>query len=190
MGEYLSVREYLAGPEELSRRDLVWGVLRDAPAPDSGHQFVLIEAVLLLTSHVRARGLGAVLVGPVDVVLDEARALVVQPDLLFVARDRLGIIDRQVWGAPDLVAEVASPGTARHDRTTRLEWYARYGVRECWLLDPVAKTVTVIALAGEHQERRHAGDDPVCSCVLPEFDAPARAFFPRVACSPTAASRP
>lgn len=138
----------------------------------------------------RARDLGAVLVAPVDVVLDEARALVVQPDLLFIARDRLGILGRQVWGAPDLVAEVTSPGTARHDRTTRLEWYARYGVRECWLLDPVARTVTVIALAGERQERLHAGDDPVCSGVLPEFDAPVRAFFPGVPGDPTSASRP
>jgi Uma2 family endonuclease len=174
----LSVGEYLSGAEDLTRRDLAWGVVRDAPAPDPQHQFVLVEAVLLLAAHVRDRDLGAVLVAPVDVVLDESRALVVQPDLLFVARERLHIIRRQVWGAPDLVVEVASPGTFRFDRTIRLDWYEEYGVRECWLLDPLACAVTVVGLAGGRRERRYVDDAPVESWVLPEFSAPARAFFP------------
>lgn len=178
MDDRLTTGEYLSGAEELTRRDLVWGVVRDAPAPDPDHQFVLIEAVLLLTPHVRDRDLGAVLVAPVDVVLDQARGLVVQPDLLFIARERQAIIERQVWGAPDLVVEVASPGTFRFDRTIRLDWYEEYGVRECWLLDPLARTVTVMGLACGRRERRYAGEAPVRSSVLPEFASPARAFFP------------
>jgi Uma2 family endonuclease len=178
MRDRLTVGEYFSGAEALTRRDMVWGVLRDAPAPDAQHQSVLIEAVLLLTAHVRERDLGAVLVAPVDVVLDGPRALVVQPDLLFIARERLDLVGRQVWGAPDLVVEVASPGTYRFDRTVRLDWYEDYGVRECWLLDPPARAVTVVGLAGGRRERRYADDEPVGSSVLPEFAAPARAFFP------------
>lgn len=56
-------------------------------------------------------------VAPLDVVLDETAALVVQPDVVFISRDRLGIIRNQVWGAPDLVVEVASLGTAERDRS-------------------------------------------------------------------------
>jgi len=65
------------------------------------------------------------------VVLDRERALIVQPDVLFVAHDRLSIIRDQVWGAPDLVAEVLSIGTEAHDRIDKVAWYRQYGVREC-----------------------------------------------------------
>ena len=61
--------------------------------------------------------LGRVAIAPVDVILDRERALVLQPDVLFVATERLGIIRDQVWGAPDLVVEVMSPGTEQRDRT-------------------------------------------------------------------------
>lgn len=189
MEHHLKTGEYFSGAEALTRRDLVWGVVRDAPAPDPDHQFVLVEAVLLLAPHVRERALGALLVAPVDVVLDQARGLVVQPDLLFIARERQGIIGRQVWGAPDLVVEVASPGTFRFDRTIRLDWYEDYGVRECWLLDPLTRAVTVIGLAGGRRERRYAGEDSVSSAVLPDFQAAARAFFPERAGGAPSASR-
>ena len=62
----------------------------------------------LLKSHVDACELGAVCVSPVDVVLDEAEALIVQPDIIYVSRQRLAIVRNQVWGAPDLVIEVLS----------------------------------------------------------------------------------
>ena len=60
-------------------------------------------------------GLGRVLVSPVDVVLDEKKALIVQPDIVFISRERIGIVRDRIWGAPDLVIEVLSPGTRRRD---------------------------------------------------------------------------
>jgi len=84
-------------------------------------------------------------IAPVDVILDRERALVLQPDVLFVATERLGIIRDQVW-APDLVVEGPSPGTERRDRAQKLEWFRQYGVRECWLVDPRQELVTVVDL--------------------------------------------
>jgi Uma2 family endonuclease len=44
--------------------------------------------------------------------------------------------------------EVLSIGTARHDSTVKLSWYQQYGVRECWLIDPVAIAVNVVDFTG------------------------------------------
>ena len=46
-----------------------------------------------------------------------------------------------VHGAPDLVIEVLSPGTARYDRGHKMNTYERHGVREYWIVDPDSRTV-------------------------------------------------
>lgn len=48
-----------------------------------------------------------------------------------------------VHGAPDLVVEVLSPGTVRNDRTLKKDIYARFGVREYWLVSPGDKYVEI-----------------------------------------------
>ena len=73
----------------------------------------------------------------------------VQPDLLFVSREREHIITRpNIQGAPDLAVEIGSPSTDERDRTVRRKLYAEHGVKEYWLVDPDAMTVTVL-LHGE-----------------------------------------
>jgi Uma2 family endonuclease len=179
MSERQTVERYLSGPEQLRRAELVWGVVREPPAPRYGHQSVVTRATVLLDLHVRSRELGRVCVSPVDVVLDERKALVLQPDLIFVSSARADIIRDQVWGAPDLVVEVLSSATRRRDRTDKLRWYRRYGVREYWLIDPVAKMVTVIGFpaTGRPRRRSFSAGARIWSAILPDFDAPASAFF-------------
>jgi Uma2 family endonuclease len=170
--------DYLGGPETLRRRDVVGGVVRDAPAPAYSHQRTVTDLVCLLQAHVRAHGLGHVCVAPVDVVLDTDNVLVVQPDLIFVSRDRLGIVRNQVWGAPDLVVEVLSPGTRRHDLQDKLGWYAHYGVRECWLVDKDERAITVhVFSAGHANVRAYGADDDIASNVLPQFQLRVRDAF-------------
>jgi len=50
---------------------------------------------------------------------------------------------------PDWVCEVLSPGTARRDRVLKVPFYARAGVRHCWLVDPRAQTLEVLRLDGD-----------------------------------------
>jgi len=40
-----------------------------------------------LDGYVGARGIGEVWLAPLDVILDEERALIVQPDLMFISRE-------------------------------------------------------------------------------------------------------
>jgi Uma2 family endonuclease len=170
MESRITLREYLAGEETMRPQELAYGILREPPAPGYGHQVVVGRVFELLNRHVRRFDAGRVVVSPVDVVLDRARALVVQPDIVFVSRERLGICDKRIWGAPDLVLEVLSPARRRHDRTVKVEWFRQYGVRECWLADPVSREVEVLDLtaAGDASRVFHHGQR-VRSAVLPHL---------------------
>ena len=140
--------EYLCTDESNRWRELAFGVVREPAAPFFSHQAIALRVARLLCDHVEPRQLGRVATAPVDVVLDPDRALVLQPDVLFVATERLTIIRDQVWGPPDLVVEVLSAGTEAYDRGEKLGWYRRYGVKEGWLVDPRHEQVTVCDFRG------------------------------------------
>jgi Uma2 family endonuclease len=175
----MTTNEYLYDTDETNRRrHLAYGILREPPAPCFSHQSVVLRVARLLGDHLDPRQLGRVAIAPVDVILDRERALVVQPDVLFVSTGRLSIIRDQVWGAPDLVAEILSPGTEKHDRGEKLGWYRQYGVRECWLVDPCGEQVTLVDFTGSLPVERIARDaESIRSAVLPELELPASAIF-------------
>jgi Uma2 family endonuclease len=175
----MTADEYLYETEETNRaRELSYGMVREPPAPFFSHQSLVLQVAKVWSDHVTPRGLGRVAVAPVDVVLDRDRALIVQPDVLFIATARLSIIRNQVWGAPDLVAEVLSDGTRRHDRGDKLAWYRQYGVRECWLVDLYDDSVTVVDVTSATPESRYAkGVDGIRSVVLPDLDLSAFGVF-------------
>jgi Uma2 family endonuclease len=144
----MTTSEYLQTSEYSRPRELAHGVVREPPAPFFSHQQVVLKTARVLAAHVERHRCGHVAIAPLDVVLDAARALVVQPDLLFVAADRSSIIRNQIWGAPDLVVEVLSPGTAAHDGGEKLGWNRQYRVRECWLVDPAGPQITIVDFTG------------------------------------------
>lgn len=73
----------------------------------------------------------------------------VQPDLLCVLRERLGIIHKaNIEGAPDLVVEILSPSTNEGDRVRKRKVYAQYGVRELWLVDPETRSIELATRNG------------------------------------------
>jgi Uma2 family endonuclease len=178
MPERVTLDRYLQGRETMRPRELAYGVLREPPAPSFHHQVIVGRLHVRLERHVRRLGAGRVALSPVDVVLDIANALVVQPDLVFISQARLAICTEQIWGAPDLVIEVLSSGTRRHDSTVKLGWYRRYGVRECWLVDPVTCEITVFELEGETQRScSFSGAARVRSAVLPRLSVRAADVF-------------
>lgn len=69
----------------------------------------------------------------------------VEPDISVVC-DHDKLDKHGCKGAPDLVVEVLSPSTQRHDRLVKLDLYQRAGVREYWIVDPDSSTVQVFML--------------------------------------------
>jgi Uma2 family endonuclease len=174
----MTVGQFLRGPETMQRRELLVGEVREPPAPFWTHQAIVTRLTVLLDTHVRARGLGSVCVAPVDVVLSSAPPLVVQPDILFVSNERVSIIRRQVWGAPDLVVEVLSTATERRDRTMKVRWYRKYGVRECWLVSVRDQRIEVLTFLGSKTvRRRYRGGTALVSVVLPDVGISPFAVF-------------
>jgi Uma2 family endonuclease len=141
--------EYFQTPETVLPQELAFGEFRVAESPSVSHQRVVRELVKALLPFVEGRRLGELLFAPMDVVLDFDADLVVQPDLLFVAKERAGIVSEKVYGVPDLVIEVLSPHPRIGKLSERIGWFAQYGVRECWLCRLPQKQISVLTLTKE-----------------------------------------
>ena len=142
----LTYADYLKTSDD-ERYELLNGELVMPPAPLLHHQYVQIKLSTRLDAFVEERNLGVVYPTPTDVVLSDTD--VVQPDILFVSNERSRILTREnVRGAPDLVVEILSSATADRDRRVKRDLYAQHGVKEYWIVDPDARTITVL-LRGE-----------------------------------------
>ena len=168
----MTTDEYLRLPEKVTPEELVYGFVRSAASPTPGHQWVLGRLFLELSSHVDRNRLGRVWPAPLDVVLDREKHLIVQPDLLFVSLERMGMVTDRVWGAPDLVIEILSPKPRIGTLDERIGWFAEYGVRECWLIRQEEREVEVLAFEKNTLVRRSTFESeiPIRSLVLPAFD--------------------
>jgi Uma2 family endonuclease len=99
-----------------------------------------------------------------DVYFSETDRFV--PDVMIVC-DRDKIKPDGVHGAPDLIVEILSPGTAKRDRTVKMDKYSHYGVREYWIVYPDSKTVSVHVLKdGEYMTREYGEADTIKVRVL------------------------
>jgi Uma2 family endonuclease len=163
-----TLEDYLALPQEHGV-ELIEGEYAMSPSPGSEHQSVLLNLTHLLLEHVRAKKLGRLFFSPMDVILSQRTVL--QPDLLFVRQERVGIIGKRVEGPPDLVVEVLSEGTADRDRFVKRDLYARYGVLEYWIVDPESHTVEVLTLKSAQYELVGIFEqgDRICTPVLPDL---------------------
>lgn len=156
--QYHTYADYLVW-SATSGNELIDGVayVREPPSPSWLHQEIVVELCHQITNSLRGKP-ERVYVAPLDVRLpknggaDDQIDTVVQPDV-FIARDLNKFDDRGMCGAPDWVAEVLSPSTARYDRTTKLAAYERAGVPEIWLIDPAGRTVAICRLAAGHYSR-------------------------------------
>ena len=152
------------------RYEIIGGELLLTPAPDTRHQIAVSELGFRMMQFVREHKLGLVLFAPTDVVLDPPN--VVQPDILFIRAENMGILkERAVQGAPDLVVEILSPSSVKRDRHRKMELYARAGVPEFWIVDPVYRTIEVFSLSDTGYKLLSFGgeDERVSSGVLKGF---------------------
>ncbi|MBB6734568.1 Uma2 family endonuclease [Cohnella zeiphila] len=133
--EPYSYEDYANLPDDGNRYEVADGVLQAmSPSPGTKHQKILRNLTASFQSHCKPSG--QFFFAPLDVIL--SRYHVRQPDFIFVSNERLTIVtERGIEGAPDLAAEILSPSTAQKDKTEKRLEYARFGVKEYWIIDPV-----------------------------------------------------
>ena len=159
-------QDYMQTPDDI-RYELIDGELILAAAPNMYHQTISRNLAWLIWGFARDRSLGEVYNAPCDVHLSDSN--VVQPDILFISAARLDILTEQnVADAPDMVVEILSPSTANYDLRVKRDLYARFGVREYWLVDPEERTVSVLSLDGGefYEVARFGEDDTLTSQVV------------------------
>lgn len=175
----LTYEDYIRFPEDGTRREIMDGEIFTFSPPGAAHQRVLGSILDRIGAHAKERELGNVYSAPYAVILGPHD--IVEPDCVFVANARNGIVGPKViTGAPDLCVEVASPPTQRRDRTVKADRYAQFGVLEYWIADPATRRIETFALErGAYLPLGIFGKNAlVVSYVLPDLDLPASIFFP------------
>ncbi len=161
--------DYLKTPDD-KRYELIEGELLMTPAPAPRHQKISRELGYEFLRIVKEKKIGELFYAPCDVYLDNEN--VVQPDILFITKDRLDIIgEKNIQGAPDLVVEIISESTAYRDLVQKKCLYAKYGVKEYWVVVPEHEIVEVYVLReslyGLHNTFRKG--DSLDSPSFPDF---------------------
>lgn len=169
--------DYLKTPDD-KRYELLEGELIMTPSPKTVHQRIAGDLFSELRKFAKEKGAGQVFIAPYDVYLDEEN--VVQPDILFISKDRQGIIgEDNVKGVPDLVTEILSENSAYRDTIQKKMLYARFGVKEYWIVAPKEKFIEVYSLKNKEYGlvKTYFYDDALESQVLKGFRVALKEIF-------------
>lgn len=153
---------------------LIFGLRRPGPATPCPDAIGILQRLRGAFMDCRAAAEARVFCSPVDVVLDEEKALVLHPSAAVVLPNRAAIVEgsERLWGPPNVVVELLWSATARHTRCAKVRWYRAFDVEECWLLDTKRRRVEVHDFrgAGRHipliyQGRKYIGSRLLGRCV-------------------------
>jgi Uma2 family endonuclease len=166
-------------PEDGCRYELYDGEVFVVPAPLPKHQVVQATLTEMFRAYARDHG-GFAVNSPIDIVFSQYDVL--QPDVIYFSPARAHLVDvnHVIQHAPDLCVEVLSPSTAATDRGKKMQMFARYGVREYWIVDPASESIEIYELesGGYVQRLKATAPEVLSSAVLPGLTFPIGSLFP------------
>lgn len=148
------------------RYEVIDGIRYDMqPSPLLQHQLIVTQ--LWNAIHTTCSTNGTVIVAPMDVHFDEQN--IVQPDLIFVSNENSHILKARIEGVPDLLVEILSRSTGKHDKVRKKELYERFGVKEYWIVDISHRLIDQFVLKGGKYilERTYGTLDTLLSARFP-----------------------
>jgi Uma2 family endonuclease len=160
----MTYEEYLTGPEEMARYDIIdgWKVYRlygekQLPNPTRDHQRILRRIARPMEDHEAQTGAGQVIVAPCDVLITRRPARKRQPDLLFISNERLqenppSDDPAPLSPAPELVVEIISPSDKPSVLAAKIADYRAVDVQEVWVVRAGVQTVEVVRLTPDEIE--------------------------------------
>ena len=152
-GVKLTYDDFVLFPDDGKRHELIDGEHYVTPSPNIRHQRISGRLYLLIGTWLEEHPVGQLFYAPLDVVFSHFD--VVEPDLLYMSNARAAevITAKHVSGVPELVIEIASPGTRKRDETIKRRLYERMGVTEYWIVDPDLDAIRVYRRLGNRFER-------------------------------------
>ena len=129
--------------QEEPREEMLGGRIQMMSSPTVNHSQIASNIYYAFRSYLKGKTCRAFSDG-VDVYLtDDDRVI---PDAMIVCNKNIIKLDG-IHGAPDLVVEVLSPGTAKNDKGYKKDLYKESGVKEYWIVDPVSRTIEAYILS-------------------------------------------
>lgn len=177
----LTSADLLLLSDESKRYELIEGDLYVSKQPNWHHQYVCVRLGRFLDEWNERTSTGVVNAAPGVIFAEDDD---VAPDVVWVSKERLLAVlgpDGRLYGAPELMVEVLSPGTKneRRDRQAKLKLYSRRGVQEYWIVDWQRRQVEIY--------RRDEGalnlvatlyaQDALSSPLLPDFTCTVATLF-------------
>ena len=127
----------------------------------------------LLGDHIENNNLGEVFIEKAMIHLIHNSY---EPDICFWKKDLSDKFtdDQMLFPAPTLIVEILSPSTQKTDRGIKFIDYARHGVEEYWLIDPLEKTFEQYLLNGQvfklHKKKKTKGRIQAKTIISFDFD--------------------
>lgn len=167
-GVRMDASGFVALGETRDRYELIDGVVVMSPSPSFPHQQVIVEVLYQLESW--RRGGGAIRV-TTECDVRFSASVVYRPDVAAYRAERVPKSAKSLDAAPDLVIEVASPGSRSMDLLTKRDDYEKFGVVEYWVIDPETGVVRVWCRDGSRlvESPLPPGAKSVASCAFAGF---------------------
>lgn len=156
-------------PPDSGNYELHDGQIIHMPSPTPHHQDITGEIYFHMKQFAKANNLGKAFIAPLDTMFDRFNTL--QPDVLFISKDRLEIVgQKKIEAAPDLVVEVLSGGNTKKEMLHKKYIYESFEVKEYWLINLEKETITQYLLKDEEfVSQVFSFDDEVTSEALSGF---------------------
>jgi Uma2 family endonuclease len=170
-GRRMSLEEFREAEEEEGYRyELARGVLEVTLVPNDPHGVTVWRLICAIRDYDRARPGIIYRAGGASEFRLWLPAMISgrNPDVAVVLQKTPK--DPRGWRPPILVMEVVSKGSEAHERdyVTKREEYLAFGIREYWIVDPIARCVTVLVRDGDAWvEHRFRDEQQARSTILP-----------------------
>jgi Uma2 family endonuclease len=133
--------------------ELVDGMVVQRVAARDIHEDLQGWLLLIMRGYVSAKGLGIIRGSRTAVKITEHRGRL--PDIVFVRKENAQIVQEDgIFGTPDLVVEIWSPGDRLSDMLAKEADYKSIGVLEIWFVDQQRRQVRVLRKGKEGYEEK------------------------------------
>jgi Uma2 family endonuclease len=172
----LTLEEFLALPETEPASEYACGEVYQKPMPNNAHAILQPYIWMLIFQFLTRTRLGRVRTEWRCIFGPPGRERPYIPDVVYASFERMPPVDateqEYLEAAPDLAVEIFSSCESPARFARKLRFYLLYGVRLVWVVDPIARTITLLTPGPADEVVLGEGDPLDGGDVLPGFSVP------------------